>query len=204
MSFAMLEWARRQITGDPRRRFLLTVLATYADEKGYCWPSVQRLADDTEMTERVVINTLGELEHMRFIARPAGAANQRDYRANAIKMRPQEGDDPALLAPFAAAPRKPEKKAKAVGTDIDKMFEVFWHNYPNQIGKAPARKKFISAIKSEKATLDQIMAGLERYINKKDDRQWCHPATWLEQERWEDGRFEVVASARRGPAAPGI
>jgi hypothetical protein len=63
-------------------------------------------------------------------------------------------------------------------------FEDFWLQYPNKVGKAAALKAFIKA-RSE-ADQSTIMAGLARYATKPDDRPWCNPATWLNQQRWLD------------------
>jgi hypothetical protein len=72
-------------------------------------------------------------------------------------------------------------------------FDDFWKQYPHKVGKGAAFKAYLLAIrKAEHATL---MAGLARYAAKQDDRPWCNPATWLNQERWLD------APAAQGPPA---
>lgn len=62
--------------------------------------------------------------------------------------------------------------------------EKFWARYPNKVGKADALKKLAKA--ASKVEWDILMAGLERYIAKTDDRPWCNPATWIFQCRWAD------------------
>ncbi len=67
----------------------------------------------------------------------------------------------------------------------DEFREVFWPKYPHKVGKAAALPAFRKARK--KASLVEIMDGLERYIAAKPpDRSWCNPATFLNQERWAD------------------
>jgi hypothetical protein len=63
-------------------------------------------------------------------------------------------------------------------------FAKFWEVYPNKVGKAAAAKAFLAALK--RASFEDIMAGLQRYVVKTDDRPWCNPATWLNQDRWQD------------------
>lgn len=63
-------------------------------------------------------------------------------------------------------------------------FEQFWEIYPNRVGKKAAAKAFICA--SRRAPFEKIIAGLEKYVAKTDDRPWCNPATWLNQDRWDD------------------
>jgi len=69
-------------------------------------------------------------------------------------------------------------------TLAQQAFDAFWSLYPNKTGKGAGRKAWDKAV--TRAEVDVIMAGLQRYVNKRDDRNWCNPATWLNQDRWED------------------
>jgi uncharacterized protein YdaU (DUF1376 family) len=72
-------------------------------------------------------------------------------------------------------------------------FDEFWLQYPQKVGRGAALKAFVKArSEADQAT---IMAGLARYAAKQDDRPWCNPATWLNQQRWLD------APAAQGPPA---
>jgi hypothetical protein len=88
-----------------------------------------------------------------------------------------------------------EKKetTRAMRADAPSGFIEFWAQYPNRIGRGAAVKAFVKA--RSKADQVTIMAGLARYAAKQDDRPWCNPATWLNQERWLD------APAAQGPPA---
>jgi uncharacterized protein YdaU (DUF1376 family) len=88
-----------------------------------------------------------------------------------------------------------EKKetTRATRADVLSGFIEFWAQYPNRIGRGAAVKAFVKAL--SKADQSTIMAGLARYAAKQDDRPWCNPATWLNQERWLD------APAAQGPPA---
>lgn len=64
-------------------------------------------------------------------------------------------------------------------------FSEFWSAYPRKVGKLIAMEKYRKALKL--ATHEDIMAGVQRYIETKpDDIDWCHPKTWLQQGRWMD------------------
>lgn len=72
-------------------------------------------------------------------------------------------------------------------SSVDDGFANFWATYPRRIGKGAALKAWKKALKT--ATAEQILAGAERYaqIRAGDDPQYtAHPATWLNQQRWED------------------
>ncbi len=74
-------------------------------------------------------------------------------------------------------------------------FEVFWKEYPKKIGKGYA-KKIWEKIKPDDALLKVILGKIAEFKNseqwKKDQGQFIpHPATWLNQGRWED-EIQVV------------
>ena len=81
--------------------------------------------------------------------------------------------------------RKSSAKKKKDLEDFDK----FWVAYPRKAGKGGARKAFAKALK--KTTADTLISAVER---QKYQEQWTkddgtyipHPATWLNQECWED------------------
>jgi uncharacterized protein YdaU (DUF1376 family) len=78
--------------------------------------------------------------------------------------------------------------------------ETFWPAYPHKVGKPAALKAFRGARK--RAKLPEIMAGLQRYIAAKPpDRPWCNPATFLNQDRWND-QPAAVAPRPNGTGPP--
>jgi hypothetical protein len=70
-------------------------------------------------------------------------------------------------------------------------FQAFWSNYPRRVGKGAAEKAWIVHVVRAKVGLPVILSAIE--WQKKSD-QWTkdggqfipHPATWLNQHRWED------------------
>jgi hypothetical protein len=81
-------------------------------------------------------------------------------------------------------------------------FSQFWAAYPRKVGKGEAAKAFDRARLNGK--LPEVLAAIESYKKTsqwiKDDGQFIpHPATWLNQRRWEDepdlgGLFNAPAS----------
>ena len=72
--------------------------------------------------------------------------------------------------------------------DIVQAFNKFWDVYPRKQGKGKAKEAFIKA--SKIAQVDDVVAGAERYAadrNLPDPKFVPLPATWLNQERWDDG-----------------
>lgn len=90
--------------------------------------------------------------------------------------------------------KKEKKKEKKQNKDIDHSFSLFWEAYPKKIGKAAAKKawnKELSTLINDDL-LETILKAIEMQIKsnqwRQDGGQFIpHPATWLNQERWEDG-----------------
>jgi len=93
--------------------------------------------------------------------------------------------------PSSAAVRKRAEKAQ-----FEREFEeVFWPAVVRKIAKAEARKAFPKA--RAKASLLEIMAGLERYQDNlkakgTDIQFFAYPATFLNGERWADEPAPIV------------
>jgi hypothetical protein len=65
----------------------------------------------------------------------------------------------------------------------DSEFETFYSSYPKKVAKPNARK----AWDKNKCKLEEVLPALERHKKTWNDPQFIpHPATWLNQRRWED------------------
>lgn len=78
-------------------------------------------------------------------------------------------------------------KVKQPSSSSDDGFSVFWNNYPKKIGKGNAEKSWSKM----KPPLDEVLTAIEAQKNteqwSKDNGQFIpHPATWLNQKRWQD------------------
>ena len=82
-------------------------------------------------------------------------------------------------------------------SDSDTGFDIFWEHYPRHEGKAKARESFLKVIKKGVA-LNVLIDAIEKHKQsqqwQKDGGQYIpHPATWLNQQRWEDEMLPGVA-----------
>ena len=85
-------------------------------------------------------------------------------------------------------PRKPRVPTLFDG-QMTEGFEEFWRAYPRKVGKGAARKAYLKVMELRLATHDVVISAVLRYIPlwaTKKPRFIPHPATWLNQERWED------------------
>jgi hypothetical protein len=79
-----------------------------------------------------------------------------------------------------------------------RAFSEFWAIFPNKVGKRDAETAFLKAL--TRADLETILEGVRRYAAKTDDRPWCNPATFLNQDRWAD--MPAPAPIRQAHAPP--
>lgn len=68
----------------------------------------------------------------------------------------------------------------------DDYSNIFWEAFPNKIGKKDALRKLDRVARSGIVSFADFITALDRYANKTDDRPFCNPATWINQERWTD------------------
>lgn len=74
--------------------------------------------------------------------------------------------------------------------EYDSLFDRFWKSYPRKVAKENARKAF-AKLKPNDELLNAMLSAIEK---QKKSEQWTkdggqfipHPATWLNQHRWED------------------
>lgn len=96
-----------------------------------------------------------------------------------------------------------DKRARELRTSLAQDFANFWLTYPHKVGKGAAEAKYRTARKS--ATQAELLDGVARYKRTKpDDRPWCNPATWLNQQRWLDQPDLPLSNGHddRPPPAP--
>ena len=89
---------------------------------------------------------------------------------------------------------KPCPNCGFIARKLDKFsfdqFNIFWQNYPRKVGKGAAEKVW-EKMKGDKELFDKI---IQAVANQRNSEQWLrndgvfipHPATWLNQRRWED------------------
>jgi hypothetical protein len=75
---------------------VLVILTTYANESGFCWPTVAQLVRACRLCKRAVLYRLAELERNGWLIINPKAA--KDHKGNTYQIAPLE-------APESGAPR---------------------------------------------------------------------------------------------------
>jgi hypothetical protein len=150
------------------------------------------------------------LEHNRDSAQAKRVSEKRSEAATAMwdkKKAMQSALQPALQnEPVCNAERERKKERLNTPSSPAKPsmeFDIFWAAYPKKKGKIAGRKAFDKAIKL--ATLEQLLQGIEllkRETAGKDITFTPHPASWLNDGRWEDEPDKQDAIVVSGPWDP--
>src|SRR5215475_7787671 len=163
-------------------------------------PSEKHLAFKTRMQERKVVRLLGELRSAGLIDEDNQGIRPHNWEKRQFKsdlstervkrFRNVSGNVSETPPENRVQNTETEKKeTRARGGALaapwsETNWIEFWATYPNRVGKADARKAFERATK--KVSPGILFPALQRYATKTDDRPFCNPATWLNQERWLD------------------
>jgi uncharacterized protein YdaU (DUF1376 family) len=166
-------------------------LETLLDE-GKIIRSPSGLWNDRVEKEQVYLSEKSEVGSRAANARwkQKGNENNTGDDANALPTQsPGNANQKPEARTISSSLRSEESRAAKL--DLKAEFEnEFWPVYPNKVGKPAAFQKF--SVARSKADLATIMTGLRQYAGKTDDRAWCNPATWLNQERWNDRPAQVT------------
>lgn len=180
-------------------------LSWRVDKHGECWLRHKRLADEAGTSVGSARRALDRLRDRGVVSwRPKYGADGEVicniYRLHSEQPPRPGGTDPLLT--LSGPPAHPEQQNETPGTrpqevpssaDADAAdpilveFDGFWSHYPRRVGKAKALKSYRAARKS--ASVDVIAAGLRAQLpdlKARDLDKVPHPATWLNQRRWED------------------
>lgn len=202
--------ARRAKVGRDRVVFVFSCILESASERNnggsYEWDAdavadllncetdeIQRVHAELEASGLVEAGHISSWAKRQFESdKDATAAErQRRFRDKSKAVTPVTDVSRVTNAPHSTETdtdtEKKERNAREARLAVSKEFsEQFWPAFPNKVGKPAAERAFYAARKRG-CDLDRIMAGLDRYIRAKPpDRPWMNPATFLNQERFED------------------
>ena len=187
-------------TGDALAKLVLISPANRADNNGECYPSLARIADDCETTERSVIRKLEVLESKGFLIRirrsEDGMKTSNLYRFPDVThgyhvmterhhdvTQSHGGSD--TVSPRVVTEchiKHPLETPKE--TERSNQFDDWYQTYPKKQGKKQAKKAFMNL--NSQALITCLADNLKaRY--KNTERQFIPlPATYLNGERWDD------------------
>jgi len=187
---------------------LYAVLAGYADsETGQAYPGrtllSKRLGCSTKSVDRAVLELMGlgaiqkrqrvkeghYQSSLYTVVRIDPASRMSRPRVTAVPTPRHPRPDPVSPVSHRTRTTELEPVELEPQKDIVQKFNEFWAVFPRKQGKGKAKEAFKKAI-DDGADIDAILRGVGRYAsdpNLPDPKFVPMPATWLNQERWEDG-----------------
>ena len=211
-------------------KYLLIVLANYADAEFRCWPSIKRLCDDTGMSERTVQRCFKALVEAGIIRRserkrqdgsrtsdlltlvfeggvklaPRGAKRDTGGRQSDAKAPSDWHPGGVTVAPLTTFEPTIEPSIEPSlnrAREFGEEFALFWSEYPMQIDEDDARKAY--ALARKRASFETILRGLAHA--KATSPRWRDgkipdPKNWLEKDKWND-KFRAVSAAAQKQSA---
>lgn len=192
-------------------KFVLIVLASYSNAEGQCFPSINRIAHDTQLSRRTVQRAIQWLSEHGFLLCKERSGTSRLYQIQPEGETDLDKDQP--VGGVTVAPEVYSNKIVSLNSirdtslstssvslthpDDTEEFLTFWNAYPRKVAKAAARQAFRRAMK--KVSFDEIMVALADFrkaVADQEKRFIPHATTWLNQERWED-EIEDIAPQQK-------
>ncbi len=187
MSFQAMAWAVKQDTKSPVSKLVLLMVANYADEKGEAYPSQDHLAKLCQCTRVSVNKHIKELERSNYLSIRKTKNGMFGYNTYKLNMDIVNNINIA------------SKESLYNTQDIhNSLFEDFWINCPRKIAKKKTKSIYNNLIKKKEVTQNILITAMERYsvsVKNTETAFIVHPATWLNQGRWED-KIEVKQKNR--------
>lgn len=118
-------------------------------------------------------------------AKPIASLSEGYGKGTQSLSQQEEGSRKKEVGSRNNTPHTPQRGA--VTREKEQQFEEFWSKYPKKVAKSTAKKAF----EKVSAPLETLLTAIER---QKCSEQWSkdggqfipNPATWLNQERWND------------------
>ena len=187
MSFVHMAAVMQMKIGDPAAKLVLLALADRADkETGQCWPSLARIAEDTELSVTTVKRRLNKLEERKLIKR-----DQRDHNSTLYTLAPTElGLGRTELGGWVSQSHEPTNDNQSENLNdmiFNEQFEDWWQHYPKKNGKGNARICYKKAL--NKVTHEELIEAAQLFSKQcqHTEKEFIpYASTWLNGERWLD------------------
>lgn len=214
MSIKAVSWALEQKLDDPIAKLVLIAIADrYNDEYGYAWPSVSWLARCADCTSRTVQNKVKVMCESGFLVREF-IKGEKTNQTNRYHLPLFEGGEyhsggETRVHPVGEAvgsggwvkePVHPNNTNKLYNNNTNSVldgFEEFWSLVPRKVARKAAEKAYQRALKdTDKETIINGIKGYARTVkaNETKPEYIVHPATWLNQGRYDDEPVSETAS----------
>lgn len=84
-----------------------------------------------------------------------------------------------------------KKHMKALHSDKDGLWQVFWDAYPRKVGKKNAMRAFMK-LSTKERDLATAMVPKYKILTDMYQQDYLHPSTYLNQERFKDDELRSI------------
>ncbi len=187
-------------------RLLMVAVADRANEAGRCWPGIKDLMHRTGLSKTGVYTATRQAQELKELHVDEYGGPNRTHlytilipnrsdsepfaiRTDTVRILNNNGSasehKPSLTQRNPHSPNQPRKRPRPAS---DPDFETFWDHYPRKVAKVAAIRAW-NATTKERPPLPDLLAALDcaRSCEQwREPRYIPHPATWLNQHRWQD------------------
>lgn len=192
-----LVWQKSPYKG--QHLLLHLALADFANDEGYCFPSIRTLGMKARCSEQWVRKGIRQMiddDLLEIVEQGLGRGNVNRYLLKGVTEK-RESEFRISEKGATQSPQIPNSEHsdtylknhhESSNESSLSAFETFWEAYPRKVGKGTARKAFDRLMARKNApSLHDLLAGIVRYeASITDPRFIAHPTTWLNGERWLD------------------
>lgn len=165
---------------------------TYAAFSGFEEATIKRVIECLKEKKLIINGHLASWEK-RQTKRDDNSTPRVQKHRNAMKRNVTQEtarEDKIREEKIIVEVKKEETREVALSVDPNE-FSIFWEAWPNKVGK-PAAVKALASARKRGGLFGEIMDGVRNYIrDRPPDRPWLNPATFLNQNRWEDQPAKV-------------
>ncbi len=228
MSVQAISWALGCKTEKSSDKFVLLVMANFADQDGFCWPHVATIAELTMLSVRAVRRCITRLDGTFLtVEKQRGTFGQQasshyflDLNGEIIVQSDtvSPGTQSDIVAVPECHPR--QSQSELVATILndepsyinvidpivqnDVLFDVWWKLYPRKQDKKKARDAWIKhdCEKDAESLIDTLKNQIANDAQYSGDRQFIPlPSSYLNKEKFNDEIVIRSGSESRETAA---
>lgn len=198
MSMKAVVWALHMPDLSPSQKIVLLMLSNRHNPDYGCFPSTSRMAKDCNMSKSSIFNHLNVLESKGLIERIGRVRHNGQQTSNLYNLHINKGvqnlqgggvefGQPTVQNLDTNNHVINNHVNEPILRSVSIAFNHFWLMYPRKVGKTNAEKAFSKA--SHAVGVDKILEAVKPYadsVSHKEKKFIPHPATWLNQGRWDD------------------
>ncbi len=193
-----MAWAVKQQCGSASSKLVLLMLSNHSNgHTGQCNPSHKRLAEQCEMSVACLKTHIKNLEDKGLLTikhmSQDGVSLPNQYilgRLNSGGVGQNLAEGGSNFDGGVGQNLATKQEVKTLNETAPDGFDEVYQEYPKKVGKPAA----LRAWKSAKVKPDEVEAILKDIAERKESLDWLkdggqfipHPATYLNQRRWED------------------